>query len=64
VRESYTAEKYQNPRNVGVIGIALFNEAGSSPRTDEEVRRPPESKPISRPIRDAAVIWRDMLPDI
>ena len=26
VRESYAAEKYHNTRNVGVIGIALFNE--------------------------------------
>jgi hypothetical protein len=39
VRESYAAEKYRNTRNVGVIGIALFNEVDSEPWTDEEVRR-------------------------
>lgn len=31
VREFYAAEKYHNTHSVGVIGIALFNEAGSNP---------------------------------
>ncbi|HET7228049.1 MAG TPA: hypothetical protein VFJ55_05355, partial [Chthoniobacterales bacterium] len=31
VHESYAAEKYHNTHSVGVIGIALFNEAGSNP---------------------------------
>jgi len=46
VRESYAAEKYHNTRNVGVIGIALFNEAGSNPWTDEEVRRRLKANPF------------------
>jgi len=32
VRESYAAQKYHSTRNVGVIGIALFNEVGSDQR--------------------------------
>jgi len=39
VRESYAAEKYRNTQNVGVIGIAVFNEVGTNPWTDEEVRK-------------------------
>jgi hypothetical protein len=54
VRESYAAEKYHNTRNVGVIGIALFNEAGSNPWT-ERSPPPPESKSISRAIRDSTL---------
>jgi len=46
VRESYAAEKYHNTRNVGVIGIALFNEVGSDPWTDEEVRRRLKANPF------------------
>jgi hypothetical protein len=46
VRESYAAEKYHNTRNVGVIGIALFNEAGSDPWTNEEVRRRLKANPF------------------
>jgi len=46
VRESYAAEKYHNTRNVGVIGIALFNEVGSDPGTNEEVRRRLKANPF------------------
>jgi hypothetical protein len=46
VRESCSAEKYHNTRNVGVIGIALFNEVGSDPWTDEEVRRRLKANPL------------------
>jgi hypothetical protein len=45
-RESYAAEKYHNTRNVGVIGIALFNEVGSDPWTSEEVRRRLKANPF------------------
>jgi len=33
-------------RNVGVIGIALFNEVGSDPWTSEEVRRRLKANPF------------------
>jgi hypothetical protein len=46
VRESYAAKKYHNTRNVGVIGIALFNEEGSDPWTNEEVRRRLKANPF------------------
>ena len=46
VRESYAAEKYHNTRNLGVIGIALFNEVGSDPWTNEEVRRRLKANPF------------------
>jgi hypothetical protein len=46
VRESYSAEKYHNTRDVRVIGIALFNEIGSDPWTDEEVRRRLKANPF------------------
>jgi hypothetical protein len=46
VRESYAAEKYHNTRNVGVIGIALFNEVGSDPWTIEEVHRRLKANPF------------------
>jgi hypothetical protein len=45
VRESYAAEKYHS-RNVGVIGLALFNEVGSDPWTNEEVRRRLKANPF------------------
>ena len=44
VRESYSEEKYRTTRNVGVIGIAAFNEKGSSfdPREiDQRLRANP-----------------------
>src|SRR5437667_11949667 len=46
VRESYAAQNYHNIRNVGVIGIALFNEAGSDPWASEEVRRRLKANPF------------------
>jgi hypothetical protein len=45
VRESYAAEKYHNTRTSGVIGIALFNEMGSDPWKNEEVRRRLKANP-------------------
>jgi len=39
VRESYAQEKYRNTRNVGVIGVAIFNERGTFPWTNQEVRK-------------------------
>lgn len=46
VRESYANEKYRSTRNVGVIGIALFNEAGTDPWTWNEVRRRLRANPF------------------
>jgi len=39
VRESYAAEKYRNSQNVGVIGIAIFNERGTNLPTGRETRK-------------------------
>ncbi len=46
VRESYAQEKYRNTRNVGVIGLALFNERGTYPWTDREVRKRLQANPF------------------
>jgi hypothetical protein len=46
VRESYANEKYHNTRNVGVIGVAVFNERGTSPWTDREVRKRLKANPF------------------
>jgi hypothetical protein len=46
VRESYAAEKYGNTENVGVIGVAVFNEFGTNPWTDEEVRKRLNANPF------------------
>ena len=46
VRESYAAEKYRNTKNVGVIGIAVFNELGTNPWTDAEVRNRLNANPF------------------
>jgi hypothetical protein len=46
VRESYAAEKFHNTKNVGVIGVAIFNEAGTSPWTDEETRKRLNANPF------------------
>jgi hypothetical protein len=46
VRESYAQEKYHNTRNVGVIGIAIFNERGTFPWTDREVKRRLRANPF------------------
>ncbi len=45
VRESYANEKYGETRNVGVIGIAVFNENGSTVPGDEETRRRLKANP-------------------
>jgi len=46
VRESYAAEKYRNTQNVGVIGVAVFNEFGTNPWTTEEVRKRLNANPF------------------
>jgi hypothetical protein len=46
VRESYANEKYRNTRNVGVIGVAVFNEAGTYPWTDREIQKRFEANPF------------------
>lgn len=46
VRESYAQEKYRDTRNVGVVGIALFNERGTYPWTDREVKKRLEANPF------------------
>ncbi|MFN2507325.1 MAG: hypothetical protein ABR589_00960 [Chthoniobacterales bacterium] len=39
VRDSYAAQKYGDTGNVGVIGVAIFNEVGTDPWSDSEVRK-------------------------
>jgi hypothetical protein len=46
VRESYANQKYGDTRNVGVVGIAVFNEYGTNPWTSEEVRRRLKANPF------------------
>ncbi len=46
VRESYAQEKYHNTRNVGVIGVAVFNEEGTFPWTDREVQKRLKANPF------------------
>ncbi len=46
VRESYAAEKYHNTQNVGVIGVAVFNEAGTNPLTEREVQKRLNANPF------------------
>jgi hypothetical protein len=46
VRESYAQQKYGDTRNVGVIGIAIFNELGTNPRTDREVEKRLKAQPF------------------
>jgi hypothetical protein len=46
VRESYVAEKYHNTKNVGVIGIALFNEVGTNPWTERQVQKRLNANPF------------------
>lgn len=45
VSESYANQKYGETRNVGVIGIAAFNEYGTNP-LDEEARRRLRANPF------------------
>jgi hypothetical protein len=46
VRESYAAEKYHHTQNVGVVGVAVFNEFGTNPWTGEEVRKRLNANPF------------------
>lgn len=46
VRESYAQEKYRDSRNVGVIGIAIFNEFGTYPWTDREINKRLKANPF------------------
>jgi hypothetical protein len=46
VRESYAHQKYGDTRNVGVIGIAIFNERGTNPWTDREVKKRLKAEPF------------------
>jgi hypothetical protein len=46
VRESYAAEKYHNTKNVGVIGVAVFNEFGTNPWTDQEIHKRLNANPF------------------
>ena len=46
VRESSAAEKYHKTENVGVIGVAVFNELGANPWTNEEVRKRLKANPF------------------
>ncbi len=46
VRESYAREKYGDTRNVGVVGLALFNEKGTFPWTDAEVQKRLRANPF------------------
>lgn len=46
VRESYAQEKYRDTRNMGVIGIAIFNEHGTSPWSEREVNRRLKANPF------------------
>jgi hypothetical protein len=50
VREAYAYEKYRNTRDVGVIGLALFNERGNRFWTTDEVERRMRANP-PRPFR-------------
>jgi hypothetical protein len=46
VRESYAGEKYHHTKNVGVIGLAVFNELGTNPWTNEEVSKRLNANPF------------------
>jgi hypothetical protein len=46
VRGSYASQKHGETRNVGVIGVALFHERGTTPWTPDEVRRREEANPF------------------
>jgi hypothetical protein len=48
VRESYAQEKYHQTRNVGVIGLAIFNEEGTAPWSDREINRRSRANPFPR----------------
>jgi hypothetical protein len=51
VRQSYANEKYHNTRNVGVVGIAVFDErGGTDPRLEEETKRRLNATPFAIPV--------------
>jgi len=51
VRESYAHEKYHNSSNVGVIGIAVFDERGTNdPRREKEAKRRLNAQPFATPV--------------
>jgi hypothetical protein len=51
VRESYAHEKYHNISNVGVIGIAVFDERGTDdPRREKEAKRRLNAQPFATPV--------------
>jgi hypothetical protein len=50
VRESYAHQKYYNSSNVGVIGIAVFEERGTDdPRREKEAKRRLNAQPFAVP---------------
>lgn len=46
VRESYAHQKYGDTRNVGVVGVAIFNERGTYPWTGVEVQKRLKANPF------------------
>ena len=46
VRESYANQKYGDTRNVGVVGIAIFNERGTNPWIDRDARKRLKADPF------------------
>jgi hypothetical protein len=46
VRGSYAAQKHGETRNVGVIGVALFHERGTTPWTPNEINRRQDANPF------------------
>lgn len=46
VQSSYAAQKHGETRNVGVIGVALFHERGTSPWTPDEIQRRHNANPF------------------
>ena len=46
VRGSYAGQKHGDTRNVGVIGVALFHERGTSPWTPDQVQRRQDANPF------------------
>ena len=46
VRESYAQQKYGDTRNVGVIGVAVFNERGTNPWIDRDAKKRLKAEPF------------------
>jgi hypothetical protein len=49
MNESYAHQKYHNSKNVGVIGAAIFNEAGTFPWKKPEVEKRLRANPFPNP---------------